>query len=66
MGICTGAYLDNANLNFRVLPKGLSPALFDSGLVLDANSLFLENALTIVSDDCLPPFFLGGKEQVVM
>lgn len=68
MDICPGARLDNANLNFRVLPKGIyfSPSLFDSGLALDINYLSLENALSTVSYHCLPSLFLAGKEQLVM
>lgn len=64
MGISTVAYLDNASLDFRVLPKGFffPPTLFDSSLVLDANFLFLENALAAMKDHCLPNIFSGGKE----
>lgn len=65
MGICSCACLDNANLNFRVLSMGFSP-LFDSGLLLNVNSVFLENVLSIMNNHCLPSLSLGGKEQPVI
>ena len=66
MGIYTGAYLDNANLNFRVLPKVFFfPTLFDSSFGFECQCSVFGNALGIVRDPCLPSFFLGGKEYMM-
>lgn len=68
MGICHSPLPDWIMQTWilGVYLRDFSPALFDSFLALNVNSLSLEIALSIVNNCCIPSLFLDGKEKSVM